>query len=91
MASASGRLTGYGLPTSIIAFVGTGDFDKFQGQVQQETYFSHVNLLKPGAQETLDQLVKEIDDILEMEVEESAKNTGKLKTHLSRKQKRKTC
>ena len=78
MASASERLTGYGLPTSIIGFNGDGDFDKFQAQIQQETYFSHVNLLKPGAQEILDQLVEEIATILGEEVEESAKNTGKL-------------
>ena len=90
MASSVGPI-GYGLPrpNSVTPFSGnpSQDFDKFQEQIQQSTYFSHFNLLHPEAQSTLDKL---LTDAITMharnEKEETAKNTASI-THRETKAK----
>ena len=79
MASASGSITGYGQPPSLInPFNGQGEFDIFQHQVQQATYFSHISSMSPDAQDTLDALLEEITTLFANDAEETSKNTAKI-------------
>ena len=76
MASASGLLIGYGQPTiSIKPLAGdSGDFDQWQNQIQHACPFTHVNLLSSDAQSKFDTLLKERDNLLAKEGDETMKN-----------------
>ena len=65
MAFASDSAIGYGPSLSIKTFEGaSGNFEQFQWQLQQACPFSYVSLLSPDAQEKLDNLLRERDDLL---------------------------
>ena len=51
---------------------------KFQDQLQQATFFSHISSLNPKAQDTLDTLMKEIKGLLANDAEKTVKNTANI-------------